>query len=308
MNFDHLQTFQAVAKTGSFTKAARKLFLTQPAVSQQIQALEASIGVRLFDRSGKKIYLTREGEMLLTRTSRIDAELRKIDNLFEDLSNLSRGRLDIGSSAVFGTCFLPGPIGKFNHQYPCIDLNLHAGNSHKVISMLLNNQIEFGFGGLIEDEPRIDFAMVHQEKFVAVAGSQHPLTMVKTITQDDIKGAPFILREKGTNVRREVDAWLGRTADSFAPERFIELENVETTKRLVEEGYGISIVPQAAVQRELSAGQLKIIELPDLNLTASYYLYYPKNRTFSRAAHTFLTLLPDAVSLSHSANLDIVPL
>ena len=87
MNLDQLRTFQAVAKTGSFTKASRKLFLTQPAVSQQIQALEASIGVQLFDRSGKKIHLTSQGELLLVRTSKIDAELREIEILFEEVSN-----------------------------------------------------------------------------------------------------------------------------------------------------------------------------------------------------------------------------
>jgi len=308
MNFDHLQTFQAVVDSGSFTKAARKLFITQPAVSQQIQALEASIGVRLFDRSGKKIHLTREGEMLLTKTSKIDYELREIEKLFEELSNLGKGKLEIGTSAVFGTYFLPRPIGKFNSEYPCIEINLYAGNSHKVISMMLDNQIELGFGGLMVHEPEIENILIHRESFVGVVGSQHPLANVENLTTESLKSVPFILREQGTRVRRDVEIWLEKVGDVFAPERFIELGNVETAKRLVEEGYGITIVPESAVQKELSDGRLKTLALPDFDLKLSYFLYYPKQRNFSRAAQVFLALFPRAVSLSHPDNLDALPM
>ena len=305
MNLDQLKTFHAVANTGSFTKASRRLFLTQPAVSQQIQALEASVGVRLFDRSGKKIHLTRHGEMLLTKTTSITAELREIEILFEELSNLSRGRLEIGTSAVFGTYYLPRPIGKFNSEYPCIDINLHSGNSHSIISMLLENKIEFGFGGLVEDEPNIEFALIHQEPLVAVVGRNHPLAAKEEITPDDLLSIPIILREKGTRSRCDVEDWLASVSLEYKPERFIELENVETAKRLVEEGYGISIMPHVAVLRELQYSRLKIINLPKLNLTASYYLYYLKKRKASRATQTFLALFPQAVALSHAHNIEM---
>ncbi len=305
MNLDQLKTFHAVANTGSFTKASRRLFLTQPAVSQQIRALEASVGVRLFDRSGKKIYLTRHGEMLLSKTTHITAELREIEILFDELSNLGRGRLEIGSSAVFGTYYLPRPIGKFNSTYPCIDINLHSGNSHKVISMLLENKIELGFGGLVEDEPNIVFSLIHQEPLVAVVGKSHPLAAKEEITLNDLQTSPVILREKGTRSRCDVEDWLAGIAAGYKPERFIELENLETAKRLVEEGYGISIVPRVAVSRELQYGRLKTIALPNLDLTASYYLCYLKKRKPSRATQTFLAQFPQAVTLSHAQNIEM---
>jgi len=134
------------------------------------------------------------------------------------------------------------------------------------------------------------------------------LRTFQAVATDSLKAVPFILREKGTRIRRDVEAWLGSMAEPCIPERFIELENVETAKRLVEEGYGITIVPRAAVQRELDSGQLKTVNLPNLDLSASYYLYYPKQRKFSRAAHTYLALFPQTVSLSHSANFDTVPI
>ncbi len=304
MNLDQLRTFQTVSTCGSFTKASRKLFLTQPAVSQQIQALEASIGVKLFDRSRNKIHLTRQGEMLLARTSKIEYEIQKIERLFSELSNLGRGKLEIGSSAVFGTYFLPRPIGKFNSEYPCIEINLHAGNSHAIISMLLDNTIEIGFGGLMEDEPGIGFSLIHQEPLVAVVGMQHPLAIEKKISVDMLKNTPFIVREKGTGVHHDVEKWLQTLPETSYPERFIELENVETAKRVVEEGFGVTIVPQVAVQREHDSGLLKVISFPKFQLKASYYLYYPIKRKLSRATKTFLAMLPQAVFLSHGENLD----
>jgi len=305
MNFDQLRTFQAVAITGSFTKAGRKLFLTQPAVSQQIQALEASFGVRLFDRSGKKIHLTQEGELLLAKTSKIVAAFREIKVLFEEISNLDKGRLDIASSAVFGTYFLPRPIGKFNSEYPCIEINLNTVNSHEVITMLLAGKVEFGFGGLVEDEPGIASILIHQEPLIAVVGSHHPLAANKTTTLEAFHSVPFIWREQGTQVRKKVEEWLDRTATTFTPKRFIELKNVETAKRLVEEGYGVTIIPAAAVERELSAGLLKELSLPGLKMKASYFFHYFKKRQPSRAAEVFLSLFPVVISLSHAENLNV---
>ena len=308
MNCDQLQTFQAVAMTGSFTKAARQLLLTQSAVSQQIQTLEAALGVRLFDREGKKIHLTREGEILLSRARRVTVELREIKSLFEDLSNLERGRMDIGSSAIFGTHFLPRPIGAFNKSHPGVEIRLHSGNSHEIISMLLNDEIEFGFGGLFEDEQNIDFIMIHTEPLIAVAGKHHPLAHKKKVTAEHLKTVPLILREKGTRIRRNMEAWFAAVAGSFSPGTIIELENAETAKKMIEEGYGITILPKTAVRRELKAGTLKKIDLPKLNLNAAYYLYYPRFRKFSRAAKTFLRLLPETTRLSHGDSLEMLSL
>ena len=305
MNIEQIQTFQAVATTGSFTEAGRKLFLSQSAVSQRIKALETFLGVKLFDRMGKKIHLTSEGDLLLEKISKIISELNDIKNMFEDVSNLNRGRLEIGTSAIFGTYVLPRLIGKFSTKYPKIGINLHAGNSHKVISMLLREEIDFGFGSLYEDVSKVAFTTVHSEQFVAVVGNRHPLANVTSVSLDSLKKVPFIVREKGTRIRRDVEAWFSNLPETFYPERTIEMENVETSKRLTEEGYGITIVPKAAVQRELDSGQLKIVGLPNLDLRARYYLYYPKHRKLPKAAHAFLEMLKGSTSLSHSGELEI---
>ncbi|MEN8189163.1 MAG: LysR substrate-binding domain-containing protein [Thermodesulfobacteriota bacterium] len=304
MNLDQLKTFQIVALSGSFTSAARKLFLTQPAVSQQIQALEASYGVKLFDRSGKAIHLTREGEMLLARTSKLIADIKEVEILFQEMSTLEKGRLEIAASAFFSTFYLPRPIGLFTSKYPAIEISLHTLNSHDVISLLVKNEAEFGFGGLVEDEPKVLSIPLHHEKMVAVVGNGHPLAAQETIPVEMFTSVPFIWRERGTQLREKVEKWIKGKAGLYAPKHFIELKNHETAKRLVEEGYGITIVPLSSVDKELKSGSLKQISLHNFDLTTSYYLHYPKGRRFSRAAATFLLLLQRTIYLTAGSSLN----
>lgn len=303
MNYDQLRSFQKVALTGSFTKAARELFLTQPAVSQQIKALEDSYGVKLFNRKGKKIKLTPEGDILFSKTSHFLAEFRDIKKLFEDMSELDIGRIDIASTAVFSTYFLPRAMGSFNKKFPGIELDLHTGNSHKVITKLLEGSADFGFGGVVKPESDIEYTLIHQERFVFVVGSKHPVANQAHVSVEDLKSFPFIWREHGTLIRRKMEEILGGTHSSFILKNVIEVQNVETGKRLVEEGYGVTIIPAKAVRREIEAGWLQEIRLEGLDLKASYYLLYPRKRPLSKHAETFLRLLPETVELTNASDL-----
>jgi len=127
----------------------------------------------------------------------------------------------------------------------------------------------------------------------------------ETTTLEAFHSVPFIWREQGTQVRKKVEECLDETAIAFTPQKFIELKNMATAKRLVEEGYGVTIVPAAVVERELSAGLRKELSLPWLEMKASYFFHYFKNRQPSRAAEVFLSLFPVVISLSHAENLNV---
>ncbi len=304
MNCNQIQTFQTVAATGSFTEASRSLLISQSAVSQQIRSLELSLGVQLFDRSGKDVTLTREGQLLLSRAERITNTLQEIRMLFEDLSNLERGRLDIGASAVFGTYFLPRLIGLFHSEHPAIAIDLHAGNSHQIISQLVHGEIEFGFGGLFVDEPKVEYTLIHQEPIVAVVDSRHPLAKERNIAPEDLKDINLILREKGTRIRAETDAWLARIDKAWLPRQTIEMQNMEITKKLIAEGFGMTIIPRIAVQSQLESGAFTALDLINFDLSAYYYLYTPRHRRLSRAARAMLALMLETIPLSHAGNFD----
>ncbi|MFW2368898.1 MAG: LysR family transcriptional regulator [Desulforhopalus sp.] len=302
MKLDQLRTFQKVALTGSFTKAARKLFLTQPAVSQQVKALEDTYGVKLFDRKKKTIELTPEGRALYSKINVLLNELKDIEKLFEDLSEYDIGRIDIASTAIFSTYFLPRAMGSFNKKYQGIDLELHTGNSHKVITKLLEGGADFGFGGVVKSEPDIQYKLIHQEPFVFVVGAEHPLVNRSRITVEDLKPYPFIWREHGTLIRRKMEEMLGGNQSSAIFNNVIEVQNVETVKRLVEEGYGVTIIPEIAVRREIAAGWLREVHLAGLDLKASYYLLHPRKRPLSKNARAFLHLLPETVHLAFGSD------
>jgi len=300
MKIDQLRTFQKVALTGSFTRAARELFLTQPAVSQQIKALEDSYRIKLFDRQGKKIKLTLEGEILFAKANNLLNELRDIEKVFEDLSKLDLGRIDIAATAVFSTYFLPRAMGDFIKKYPGVEVELHTGNSHEVITKLLEGGTDFGFGGVVKAEPDITFSLIHQEPYIFVVGKDHPLVERDQISVDDLKVFPFIWREHGTLIRRKMEEMMGGSQGSTIFRNVIEVQNVETVKRLVEQGVGVTIIPEIAVGRELAGGWLKQVNLSGLDLHASYYLLHLKKRPLSRRARVFLQLLIQTVKLTNA--------
>ena len=303
MKLDQLKTFQQVALTQSFTKAARELFLTQPAVSQQVKALEDSYGIKLFNRQGKTIELTNEGQALYSKINILLNELKDIEKLFEDLSEADIGRIDIASTAIFSTYLLPRAMGNFNKKYENIELELHTGNSHKVITKLLEGSADFGFGGVVRPEPDIQYTMIHQEPFVFVVGTSHPLAPKNLIKVEDLKPYPFIWREHGTLIRRKMEEMLGGKQATAVFNNVIEVQNVETVKRLVEEGFGVTIIPEIAVKREIEAGWLQVLQLKGLALMASYYLLYPRKRPLSKHARAFLQMLPKTVNLLYGADL-----
>ncbi len=306
MNIDHLKSFFMVAKVGNFTKAARELFLTQPAVSQHILALEHFYNTVLFDRTGKKIMLTRQGEILFEQTEELLEKFKEVETVFQGMNNMSRGRLDIASAAVVGTYMLPGIIGQFNTAYPDIELELRAGNTHQVSLMVLEGLVDFGFAaGPASRYPEVNTMVIHKEEMIAVAASGHPLAQKDEVCIEDLDRTPFITRENGTRTRQLVRNWTQTLEDSGKSLKVIELENVETAKRMVEEGFGITVIPETAVKREIATNQLSRINLKGFKEEAIFYLLYHKARRLSVAAKTFLSMLPGTFAGSDELDSDL---
>jgi len=303
MNFDQLKTFHKVAMTGSFTKAAKKIFLTQPAVSQQIQALESSLGIALFDRSGKKVRLTSEGEILLSYTNRLFNLYEEIETLFGQLQGLEKGKVTLGSTAVMGTYFLPKIIGRYNKKYPGIEIDLCMGNSDNVHNMLLEGKVDLGFAGRLKAHTKLSRIPIHREKLFLVSAPDNPLSAKKSVTVDELGKTPFIWREKGTQTRLLVEGWFEKMVGRDYPKKSIELQNVEAAKRTVVEGYGITITPEIAVRREIHLGLLKSIALVGFDLYFDYYLFYLKGKTFSKAAEAFIEMVSGFNLFSNPENL-----
>jgi len=303
MNLDQLKAFHQVAGTGSFTKASRALFLTQPAVSQQVQALESHFGITLFHRSAKKVLLTSEGEILLAHTGKLFRDYNEIEELFGHLKDLKTGKITIGATAVMGTYFLPRMIGRYNKRYPGIDIDVRMGNSHKIIGMLLEGIVDIGFAGRIKINPRLTGIPIHRENLLVVAAPDNPLVNKNVVLPSELEKMPFIWREKGTQTRELVKRWFEKAVGRNYPKKSIELQNLEAAKRMVVEGYGITVIPEISVKKEIHFGMLKPINLKGLDLSFEYYLFSLKGRSATRASGAFLEMLADFKMLSGSENL-----
>ena len=303
MNIDQLKAFHKVARTGSFTKAADELFLTQPAVSQQIKSLETSFGISLFDRSNKKVRLSSEGEILLAYTNRLFNIFGEIEILFDQFEGLRKGRITLGSTAVLGTYFLPRIIGRFSKEYPGIDIDLRMGNSQMVHNWVLEGSVDLGFAGKMKNHPRLKRIRIHREILLMVCSKDNLLAQKKSVRVDDLGDTPFIWREKGTQTRSLVKDWFETHTRKNFPRKSIELQNLEAAKRTVIEGYGVTVTPEIAVRREIHLGLLRPINLNDFSLWFEYYLLFLKGKSFSKAAGAFIEMLADFKLLSQVENL-----
>jgi DNA-binding transcriptional LysR family regulator len=303
MNVDQMKAFHKVAGTGSFTKAARELFLTQSAVSQQIRALENEVGSRLFDRSGKIIRLTGEGEALLTYTERLFDLHEEIETLFGSLRTLQKGKIAVGATGVIGTYFMPIVISAYHRQYPGIEIDLRMGNSEQILRMILDREIDLGVAGMVKKPAALRSVLIHQEELIFVCSPENPLAARRIVTLGDLDRIPFIWREKGTQTLALVQRWFQENATGDFPHQTLSLDNMEAAKRIVEEGYGVTIIPATAARREIDAGLLKRLNVVGFDLTVDYGLFYPKGRLFSGAAEAFLATLRAPGIFSHGDNL-----
>ncbi len=294
MNLDHLKTFHCIAVEGSFTRAAQTLFLTQPAVTLQIQGLENSLRVTLFDRSRRKIKLTPEGEALYAYTQRLFGLFDEIQHVFQDLSHLQAGRLVLAASAVMGTYYLTRLVSRFNKRFPRIAFALQIGNSRHVAEWVGNSEAELGFAGRSPAQGHLRQVFLHREPYTVVVAPGAPLAKLsQPVRIEEFLATSFVMREKGARTRTKIDIWLKTSAHGKYMAPSVTLSSLEATKRLVASGYGVTALPHLAVAEEIASEMLVPIRVENFDLNADYYLTYQVDKKFSTAALSFLSLLQE---------------
>ena len=291
MDLNLLKTFYKVAEHLSFTKASKTLYITQPAVTSQIKSLEESLGgVSLFKKVGRKIFLTDEGNILLKYASALVNTEKEILSIFNNLANSIRGKLTIGATYVMGSYFLPSILASFKNKYPLIDIKTIISNSSNTIENILNGIVDVAIAGLIENKTKsLEIKPFHTERMAFIVSPRLYIPFKDNYTPDCLKNIPFIAREMGTVTRLITDRWLKK--HNLYNNLSMELGNVEAVKRMVEEGFGFSIVPEITVEREIKAGYLKKLEMKENDLVVKYYLIYPSNTIFIKTIKSFIDFI-----------------
>lgn len=293
MNLEHLKTFHVVATLGSFTEAANALFLTQPAVSQQIRGLENALRNPLFDRRKKQIRLTPRGKILFTHTTRLFGIFEEIQNVFNDLNHLQVGELTIAASAVMGNYFLPDLLAEFSKRYPLISIRLEMGDSAFVTDLVDKGIADFGLSRHVPDRKKSEISFLHKEPYVCVCAPASPFAQYsRPLTPKELAENYLVMRQRGSRMRSKIEEWMTSVGvlDALA-KPMIEVNSLESSKQLLKKGIGIAAFPLIAVKNEMKLGELTEIKVEQFSVDADYFLSVDETRELSPAAFKFISMI-----------------
>lgn len=280
-----LQILEAIARHGSFTRAAEELELTQPTVSQQIKRLTQIIGLPLFEQLGKQIYLTSAGQEVLAASTIISEKFAELEIAIDELKGLKQGRINLVASTT-AKYFVPRLLGTFRRKHPDIELALHITNQEGVLDRLAKNQDDLYFTGRPPSDLDIDLRPILDNPLVVVAPSNHPLAGKPNIALKELATEPFIFREAGSGTRSVVEHFLAE--NRVAVDVVIELTSNEAIKQAIAGGLGVSVLSQHSLDLETQNGLLTILNVEGFPIQRHWYVIYPTGKQLSVAAQTFL--------------------
>lgn len=297
MNLEHLKTFHVVASLGSFTEAAKALYMTQPAVSQQIQGIEHALRNPLFDRSKRQIRLTAKGKILFSYTQKLFGIFREIENVFSDLNHLLTGELTIAASAVMGNYFLSSFIREFYKKYPLISIRLEMGDSAYVTHLVEEGLADVALSRHVRNLKHCKQKLLIKEPYVCVCGPSSPLAALKRpLSAKEFAENYLVMRQKGSRMRSKLEEWFKSVGVyEFLSTPVIEVNSLESSKQLIARGFGAAAFPSIAVRQELKRESLIMLSVENFSVTADYFLGYNDKRELSPAAFELISLLTESM-------------
>jgi DNA-binding transcriptional LysR family regulator len=288
MNLHQLRVFYEVASARSFTAAAAKLHLTQPAATWQVKRLEDACGVRLLDRAGRRITLTEEGKVLIDFAGRLLQLARETDEALADLRGLPMGTLRIDATYIVGDYYLPGLLEALHRRHPGLALQIGIGNSSQVIENTLAQRNDVGICAHDPAHPKLEARRILTDVLVAVVGPAHPFARRRSIALCELAGQPLILREQGSSPRRTIDEILARRG--IHPRVVVESASTPIIKRFAATGAGIGILSKRVVAKELEDGLLRLVPFRDAEVEYHFYLIRHRDRWASRSVQAFIEM------------------
>jgi DNA-binding transcriptional LysR family regulator len=292
-----LQTVIAIKNAGSFAQAAEHLGYTQPTLTAHIQSLERELNVKLFDRLGHRIRLTREGERFILYAERI---LKLVDEAADAVSDKATcGKIIIGASETFSVVRLPSLLKEFRKEHPSIDIELKFGDIAKFYADLKNNVIDISV--ILTDKvpyPNLATEILCPEPMSLITSIDHPLAHQAAIDVSDFKTEDFIVTQEGCAYRTFIETLL--EDNDIKPRSFMKVKNIEAIKQFVISGLGLALLPRIYVEKEIAANLL--IELPWNGPDFGMYtqVVYHKDKWLSPVMLSFLELIRNRFQTTRS--------
>jgi DNA-binding transcriptional LysR family regulator len=255
LNLDRLRAFVYVIELGSFSAAAERLDVSQPAISLQIRELEKNVGVRLIERIGRRAAPTAAGEELLVHARRIHAGVEAALDAMARHANGTIGRIRIGIGATACIYFLPPILRTLRSRFPALDVVVSTGNTSDVLKMIEDNALDIGLVTLPVSGRFFEVQPLLEDEFVAIAAPD-ATGLPERITATDLLKRPLVLAGSGANTRHLIDQWATGAGVSLKP--VMELDSVEAIKEIVGAGLGCGVVPKMAVTAAASRRRLVV--------------------------------------------------
>ncbi|RMG89789.1 MAG: LysR family transcriptional regulator [Candidatus Dadabacteria bacterium] len=292
LNFNQLRAFFEAARAGSFTRAAEALCVTQPAVTGQVRALEASLGLKLFRRRGRRMVLTEAGALLFREAEKVFALEREIEHLVAEIRDLRRGLLKVGTTKTYARYLMPDILARFHAVHPGIRIVLDEGASAEVLRSVVEGRNELAVVGLWQPVEGLCCTPFRREEVVLFCAPGHPLAGRHGVEVADLGGELLVLKEEGSTTREVVRRLFRR--HGVSPNVLVETSNLEFIKDMVARGEGVSFLVRSAIGEELRTGRFVEVPLADGPIRLEVYTVHPDPAVLSPAARAFLDVLEDS--------------
>jgi DNA-binding transcriptional LysR family regulator len=291
-----LEIFCAVAELKSFSRAAEALFVSQPTVTSHISALEKRLGVKLFDRTTRKVTLTPAGKLLYRHAKALLAEHEAAMQELSKFQGGLKGRLVFGASTIPAHYLLPLLMAKFCREFPETQLLMRVGSSGEVLDGVLNGELEMGVIGFRPDEPQIHVAPLWNDEVVLIVSPEHEWAKRSFVPIAELTSQPFVFREEGSGTRKTFEQFLLKHKLSPRQLKIIaEVGSTEAVKQFVAAGGGVGFVSVRAVDCETERERLKIVRFQEGRITRQFFAIIPTDRTTSPLCTAFVRFLKEQV-------------
>jgi DNA-binding transcriptional LysR family regulator len=284
-----LRTFLAVADNGSFSIAAERLFVTQPAVSKQIKELEERVGAPLFDRGGR-LGLTEAGYTLLERAHQAHELIEALESVLEEVGD-ARGHLELGASSVW-EYILPPLMGQFQSQHPEVDMGLKVSNSEQIAGLVSRREAHLGFVGARASDKTLEAIAVAEDELLVIAPPGHPLVGGPAVSPSWLHGQVFIQRDRESATAQLSKQYFKDLG--VEPKVVMELGSDEAVKAVVQQGYGLAMVSAFSVSQEVLSGTLGAIALDAPPCVRRLYAIRDASRKPSKIQELFLLYVSES--------------
>ena len=288
-----LFVFHTVARLSSFTQAANRLHMTQPAVTFQVKQLEEQFNTRLFDRNHKQIALTEAGSVVFDYAEKILSLYEEMESSVGELTGEMRGVLLVGASTTIGEYLLPRVLGAFRMAYPAMKVRMNVANTRDIVQQVENNTIDIGIVEGATSNANLAIRECHPDQLVVIFPNGHELADRERVTPGELLSYQFVLREEGSGTREVLAEYIREGGeDPNKLDIVMELGSGESVKGAIESGLGISVVSEATVRKEARLGTLGVRPL-DPALQRAFSFVHQKQKFRSQAVERFYRFIQE---------------